>query len=383
MDSQPDFLALRSKWPLRLHDPLTAGHDDADRYRPPEGLKEAVDVAMMLGEPLVLTGAPGSGKTQSAKWLAQVLGAEKLLRFDVKSTTLGIDLLYAFDDVARFRDSAASGRDAEAESKPLVRYLRFNALGEGILRAAGPDSVLLTAAGEELDGRAIIAKYRDLLDAAFGRGWSLDRETVRVADLLPDEISLRMPDDDGRQVRVVLIDELDKAPRDTPNDLLVEVETMTFLIAELGLRVKTDRSVRPVVIITTNAEKPLPEPFLRRCAFFDVPPVRGEALVAVLKGALRHREASAAFADEIASVAQLLHDSDDALRRKPGTAEILAWSEVLMRFGASGGLREWASAGPTWLGHSLTALLKHPADQKTGQTIILKWASGDQRARNG
>lgn len=396
MAQSPTFLALESEAPLRLCEPLTSRHDRAEAYRPPEGLKEAMDVAMMLGEPIVLTGAPGAGKTQAAKWLAHQLGAGKVLRFDVKSTTLGGDLLYAFDDVARFRDSAASGKAEDGGVKPLIRYLRFNALGEGIVRAAGPNSVLETVGGERLAGYEALQRHRRLLEDAFGREWAPQGDRVCVADLLPDDPDFRSR---GRQVRVVLIDELDKAPRDTPNDLLVEVENMTFLIAELGLRVRSaaaeredsfakapakgetpeepDRTVRPIVVITSNAEKPLPEPFLRRCAYFDVPRVRGETLKAILAGSLSDRNLGRDFVEEVAEVADLLHASQEAIRRKPGTAELLAWSEILARYGAQGGLKAWAKERSQHeLKHSLTALLKHAEDQKAGLEMIGRWADG-------
>lgn len=373
MEKSQTFLAVQSTDPLKLCEPLTANHDDAAKYIPPEGLAEAMDVAMMLGEPIVLTGAPGAGKTQASKWLAHELGAGEVLRFDVKSTTLGNDLLYVFDDVARFRDAAA-GRTGESEVKPLVRYVRFNALGHGILRAAGPDSVLWTVGGERLQGKSVIQRHRKLLDDAFGPDWEPTGDKARVADLLPDDADLRQ-EGAGREVRVVLIDELDKAPRDTPNDLLVEVENMTFLIAELGLRVTTDRAVRPIVVITSNAEKPLPEPFLRRCAYFDLPRVRGEKLKDILRGSLKHREVSDDFVDDVAQVADLLHASQDAIHRKPGTAELLAWSEILARLGAGSGLKSWAATGQRALAQSLTALLKHSDDQATALAMIGEWAN--------
>ncbi|KSB89101.1 hypothetical protein AS593_04190 [Caulobacter vibrioides] len=359
---------------MKLCEPLTARHDDPVNYNPPPGLKEAVDVAMMLGEPIVLTGAPGAGKTQAAKWLAHHLNANEVLRFDVKSTTLGADLLYAFDDVARFRDAAA-GRTPQFDVKPLVRYLRFNALGYGIVRAAGPNSVLWTVGGEELKGGDVIQRHRKLLDDAFGPGWQPTGDEVRVCDLFPDDADFRQPFR-GREVRVVLIDELDKAPRDTPNDLLVEVENMTFLIAELGLRVKTDRKVRPIVVITSNAEKPLPEPFLRRCAYFDVPRVRGETLKAILQGSLKGRSVSENLINEVVEVADLLHSSQDAIHRKPGTAELLAWSEVLARLGAGSGLKAWGRKQRDQLAQSLTALLKQADDQRAGLDMITKWMEG-------
>jgi MoxR-like ATPase len=371
MEKSHSFLALESTEPLKLCEPLTARHDEAVKYIPPDGLAEAIDVAMMLGEPLVLTGAPGAGKTQAAKWLAHQLNAGEVLRFDVKSTTLGNDLLYTFDDVARFRDAAA-GRAFPSETKPLVRYVRFNALGEGILRAAGRDSVLSTVSGEELKGAAI-ERHRKLLDDAFGPEWQPDGDEVRVADLLPDDTDLSGPGG-GRKIRVVLIDELDKAPRDTPNDLLVEVENMTFLIAELGLRVKTDRAVRPIVVITSNAEKPLPEPFLRRCAYFNLPRVRGDKLKDILRGSLQHREVSPDFLEDVSKVTDMLHESQDAIHRKPGTAEVLAWSEILAKLGAGPGLKAWVKASEGPLAQSLTALLKHSKDQTTAYAMIRNWA---------
>lgn len=395
MDKSESFVALESMSPLRLCEPLMARHDDAIRYIPPEGLKEALDVAMLLGEPIVLTGVPGAGKTQAAKWLAYRLEAGPVLRFDVKSTTLGGDLLYSFDDLGRFRDAAAN-RVASGEIKPLVRYLRFNALGNGIVFAAGPNSVLWTAGGEKLEGSASLDRHRKLLADAFGPDWRPRGDAVRVADLLPDEqidpgsaaladpfsteVELRGTWRD-REVRVVLIDELDKAPRDTPNDLLSEVENMTFLIAELGLRVKTDREVRPIVVITSNAEKPLPEPFLRRCAYFHLPPVRGDVLKKILARSLEERGVGPAFIAGVVEVADLLHASDDALVRKPGTAELLAWSEIVVKFGAGDEIRSWINRRESELAHSLTALLKHAEDQKVGFAMLREWAHGGRSAR--
>jgi MoxR-like ATPase len=132
------FSAVLTKQPLRIVRPLTEDHKRVGGYFPAQGLAEAINVAMLLGQPLLLTGEPGTGKTRSAYWLAAEIGAGPLLRFDVKSTSSGTDLLYHFDEVARFRDST------RREKYPLVRYLRFNALGEAILRAAGGRAVLRT-----------------------------------------------------------------------------------------------------------------------------------------------------------------------------------------------------------------------------------------------
>ena len=68
--------------------------------------------------------------------------------------------------------------------------------------------------------------------------------------------------------RVVLIDEVDKAPRDFPNDLLDEIDRMEFSVPELGETFTATH--RPVVIITSNSERQLPDPFLRRCVFHEI-----------------------------------------------------------------------------------------------------------------
>lgn len=73
---------------------------------------------------------------------------------------------------------------------------------------------------------------------------------------------------------VVLVDEVDKAPRDFPNDILYEVEDLTFEIPELGgikFRVSRDPSLQPVLVFTSNSEKNLPDAFLRRCVYYHIP----------------------------------------------------------------------------------------------------------------
>ena len=134
---------------------------------------------------------------------------------------------------------------------------------------------------------------------------------------------------------VVLIDELDKAPRDLPNDLLRELEDMTFEIRELGVRIRVPRkesskvpAMRPIVVITSNAERSLPEPFLRRVAFYDIPDPTDDKLKTIV--GLRYLELKESPA--VAAAVRLFRAIEEALpagERVPGTAEFLAWFHYL------------------------------------------------------
>jgi MoxR-like ATPase len=234
----------------------------AESYRISDELLHAVQVALLLRQPLLLTGDPGVGKTRFGRALAGRLEVP-YERVDVKTTTSGRDLLYAIDDIARFRDAAARRNgDKEKEKdkapapppKALKDYVVFSGLGRAILRSAGagcevrPKIPMAEVAGPDHAGRSKIT-LGELFPDAFVR---VDRATSAPVH------------------SVVLIDELDKAPRDTPNDLLVEVEEMVMYIRELGFEVRANPLFWPIVLITSNSERTLPDPFLRRCVFHNL-----------------------------------------------------------------------------------------------------------------
>jgi MoxR-like ATPase len=370
------FKAILAIKPLRVTRPLTEDHKRAEGYYPAAGLVEAMDVAMLLGQPLLLTGDPGTGKTRAAYWLATELEATPLLRYDVKSTSTGTDLLYHFDEVARFRDSTRH------EKKSLVRYLRFNALGDAILRATGGQSALYTIDGEKLEGVAL-AHHRELLEDAFGERAPRDGQ-AHSSLLVPEDTAFATA---SPEHRVVLIDELDKAPRDTPNDLLAEIEEMSFKIPELGLWVRAaDPGFRPIVIITSNSEKSLPDPFLRRCAYFDIAlprrydkkidgnwPGQG-TLEQIVNGRIDALSGGGPLVEQALDLFQRIRKSDSGIRKTPGTAELLAWLDVLVaqyKFGPKDDL----SLKPDTVAATLAAMLKTKDDIDAAQRVVADWAS--------
>jgi MoxR-like ATPase len=369
-----EFTAIQRRSPLRLRAPLTESHKDSEAYFPAQGLTEAIDVAMLLGQPLLLTGDPGTGKTRAAHWLADKLGLAPLLRHDVKSTSTGTDLLYYFDEAARFRDST------RGKFRPLIEYLRFNALGEAIVRAAGSAAILGSVTGEPLKGEAI-KRHQKILADAFGEAG--DGDKVTAALLLPEDTGFATAEP---RHSVVLIDELDKAPRDTPNDLLAEIEDMSFRIPELGITLTANESgLRPIVIITSNSEKSLPEPFLRRCAYFDIPFPRrydrtkdkswpGEGtLEQIVEGRIAALAGGGTMVQQALDLFQRLRKPDSGIRKAPGTAELLAWLDIMVArndLKKSDNLRTRRGDVET----ALVAVLKNKEDTDLARRIVQDWA---------
>ena len=128
--------------------------------------------------------------------------------------------------------------------------------------------------------------------------------------------------------KVVLIDEVDKADIEFPNDLLRELDEMAFTITELDETVRAAH--RPIVIITSNAEKELPDAFLRRCVFhyIEFPDrVRMERIVRVHHPQIEDRLLDAAFNRFFAMRKTV------GMRKPPSTSELIDWLTVLIASG--------------------------------------------------
>ncbi|WGD48657.1 AAA family ATPase [Bradyrhizobium sp. CB1650] len=279
----------------------------APTYRFSDAHKRAIQVALLLRQPLLLTGEPGVGKTQSARALAHALGL-RYDRFDVKSTTTGRDLLYSFDDVARFRDAAmARLRKASPIQGGLARYVELSALGRAIVLSAGADKEVTS----NLSRRALL-----------GDEVSWDGR-LTLKQLFPGAFT-----EQAEAQSLVLIDELDKAPRDTPNDLLVEFEEMRLRIPELGdLQVEADERRWPVLIVTSNSERSLPDPFLRRCVFHHLT-LSPESLPEIVLLQLPDMKDDPAVTELIAVFNGIRKDVT-GLQKPPSTAELVGAAALL------------------------------------------------------
>lgn len=362
-------------------------------YVPSEALVRATNVALLLGMPLLLTGAPGVGKTRLAGHLAEMQEAP-FEKFVVTSTAIARDLLYSFDELARMRDAyressrrAASGPGSAratfgapapgiphlGERAPIAnpatpyfppdengdatfdmrRYLRFNALGKAILRACGPGAFL-----EEI---ATSARTSDnSTDARWSAVWlrlgerrPLGSPPPQVADLFDsaaDHTELTRDNRRADNPTIVLIDEIDKAPREFPNDLLEEIDRFQFAIPELGLRVVPPAEApNPVLIITSNRETALPDPFLRRCCYHHIGFPDEDELARIVEGHMRNHDddlrARAAegvaytslpetvpsgFRDQVRRLAMAFREPGRILR-PPGLTEIIQWQMLVER----------------------------------------------------
>jgi MoxR-like ATPase len=295
-----------------------------ETYMPDDGLVDAVNVALLLGQPLLLTGEPGTGKTHLAYHVAWQFGLP-VLKFETKSDHKAQDLFYLYDALRHFH----TVQIAQERNQDAKNYLEFTALGKAIILA------------NELE------KVRKFLPTGFEHPGKPQRS-------------------------VVLIDEIDKAPRDFPNDILNEVEHKHFRIPELGIDEKIDvpdDRFKPILILTSNSEKHLPAAFLRRCVYYNIPFPKREVLSEIVEKRLGQTAKNSS--ELLTDALDLFFELRKQLKEKPATAKLLNWLMTLHQMFKERNSSEYHY--PDDLSRTLSTLVTNDDDQEIAKDIFEDW----------
>lgn len=251
-------------------------------YIPSSELVDVVNLAIHLKRPLLLEGESGGGKTQLARAVAYELDLDYKF-YSVKSTSKAQELLYTFDTIGRLRDAQLAATEKIAspkEIKEIIQTTKYCQLG--------------------------------VLGEAFK----------------------------SQETTVVLIDEIDKADVDFPNDLLQELEERRFYIPETKEYIpdKDGRGNTPIIFITSNSQKKLSNAFLRRCLYYSLKFPNKNLLLDIVKERFNNETLSVNLLERAVKKFIQLRESmefDQEERestKKVSTSEWIDWVDLMRTF---------------------------------------------------
>ncbi len=265
-----DLVTPRYKGDVR---PVDSRSDDYLPYLPSKELKDAVNLTILLEtRPLLIKGEPGSGKTQLARAVASELGLDFYF-WPIKSTSRARDGLYTYDAVRRLQEAQLNSRDEQGQLRAddIYNYIDYGPLGKAFISS-------------------------------------------------------------NEKRSVVLIDEIDKADIDFPNDLLLELDEQWFEIEETRNRDHIKANKPPIVFITSNDEKDLPDAFLRRCLFYYIKFPDPDQLTAIVNAHFPH-SSKTLVQKAIKRFMQLREQmGEKKTGKKVSTSELIDWFRILSSY---------------------------------------------------
>ncbi len=253
-----------------------------EAYYPSDELMDAVNLAIQLNRPLLVMGEPGCGKTRLAEAVAYELHGEDMhqhyFRWDIKSTSKAKDGIYKYDALKRLYHANLKTKDSQDVGN--------------------------------------IWKY--ITPGKLQKAFTQPKNTKNGAP------------------NILLIDEIDKANIDFPNDLLLELDERTFTIDEAEDEDQPDsetkENIEPhddtLIFITSNQEKELPAAFLRRCLYHYIHFPEEDALKKIVR-AHTQTLSDEKIAEIVTLFSSQIRESLSAGEKKPATSELIQWLRMI------------------------------------------------------